>query len=309
MPERYGSGSQSFAISNADKVLFPEARLSKRDLIRYYDRVAEFMLPHVRDRIATMQRFPDGIDGDGFYQKDVPDYFPDWIHTVRVETESGSLRQLTIDDKTTLTYLANQGCIVMHVWPSRSDAPKRPDRLIFDLDPAGDHFDWVRSAAREVREVLEAVGLASFVMTTGSNGLHVVSPLDCSADFEVVRDFAARVARFLAERSPERFTTEQRKNKRGERVFFDVLRNAYGQHSVAPYSVRPLPEAPVATPLDWQEVGRRSLHPRKYTIENLFRRLARKEDPWASIGRHAASIEKASRQLDEWLRARSHSGE
>lgn len=294
-------GSRSFEVSNEDKTFFPEPGLSKGDLIDYYDKVSDAMLPHVRGRVVAMGRYPDGVGGKSFFQKDVPDYFPDWIETVEVKKEGGRLHQLTIENAATLAYLANQGCIEIHVWPSRADKPHHPDRVIFDLDPAGSDFNLVRKAARAVREVLEDIGLSAYVMTTGSKGLHVVSPLDRKADFDEVRDFASLVARLLASRDAKSFTVEQRKNKRRGRVFIDYLRNAYAQHGIAPYSVRARPAAPVAMPLEWDEVGDSKLHPQKYTIQNVFRRLSRKKDTWKDIARHAASLKKARRALDDLL--------
>jgi bifunctional non-homologous end joining protein LigD len=293
-------GVHSFKASSEDRVFFPDAGITKGDLIDYYERVAEVMLPHVRGRIVTMQRCPDGIAGKSFYQKDVPDYFPDWIRTVKVKKkEGGTLRQLTIESAATLAYLANQGCIAIHVWPSRADKPRHPDRMIFDLDPSGDDFDLPRQAARGVRKVLEVVGLSAYVMTTGSKGLHVVSPLDRRSDFDAVREFAALLARLLAARDGKRFTVEQRKSKRRGRVFIDYLRNAYAQHGIAPYAVRAIAGAPVATPLEWHEIEDAKLHAQRYTIGNLFRRLSRREDPWRNIARHAASLKKARGQLDD----------
>jgi bifunctional non-homologous end joining protein LigD len=186
--------------------------------------------------------------------------------------------------------------------PSRVDRPRHPDRIIFDLDPSTDDFSLVRHAARAVRRILEEVGLVPYVLTTGSRGLHVVAPLDRRADFEQTRSFAARVGELAVAREPSRFTIEQRKNKRRGRLFIDYLRNAYGQHGVAPYSVRPKPGAPVATPLDWDELSDRKMHARRYEISNLFRRLARKEDPWRNIERDAASLEKAMRRLNDQAR-------
>jgi bifunctional non-homologous end joining protein LigD len=297
-----GRGHRSFETSNEDKVLFPDTGITKGDLIDYYERAADVLLPHVRGRVVAMRRYPDGIDGKSFYQKDVPDYFPEWIETVEVPKQGGTLRQLIIDDRATLAYLANQACIAIHVWLSRADACERPDRLIFDLDPSTDDFRSVRDAALAVRRVLGAAELPAYLMTTGSRGLHVVSPLDREAGFDAARDFASGVAKCVAARDPERFTVEQRKSKRGGRVYIDYSSNAYAQHVVAPYSVRAKPGAPVATPLDWDELGDAGLHARKYTIENLFRRLSHKDDPWADIARHASSLTKARRRLEALTR-------
>lgn len=284
-------------LSNPDKVLFPDAGIRKRDLCAYYARIAATLLPHVTGRIVSMQRMPDGIDGKRFFQKDVPDHFPEWIRTVRVRKQGGSLNQVVIDDAATLVYLANQACITPHVWLSRAEQRRRPDRLVFDLDPSGSaDFDDVRWAARRVRDVLEDLDVTPFVMTTGSRGLHVVVPLDGAAGFEEARALAHDVARVLVERHPMRLTLEQRKAKRGDRIYLDVLRNAYAQTTVAPYAVRALPEAPVATPIDWHELGR--VGPRRYTIENLFRRLSQKADPWKAMGRSAVGVREVRERLD-----------
>ncbi len=305
-------GRRSLEISNPHKVLFPDAGITKLDLVDHYQGVAEVMLPHVQGRLVSMHRFPEGIDEDGFYHKDVPDHFPGWIHTEQVEKEGGSLRQLVIDDTATLVYLADQACITPHVWLSRVDRVREPDRMIFDLDPPGDDweatFDDVRAAARDVRAVLDDVGLATFVMTSGSRGLHVYAPLRRGPSFDDVRAFARDVARLLAERHPERLTVAQRKDKRGKRVFLDVLRNAYAQTSVAPYAVRPRPGAPVATPLAWDELDDPELGPRRYTVKNIQRRLGQRDDPWQGMGRHGRSLDDPRQALDALLEKAGEGG-
>lgn len=299
MPRTRAPGTRPFEVTSLDKVFFPDEGITKGDLIAYYERVSGVMLPHVRGRIVTMHRYPNGIAGQSFYQKNVPDYFPDWIHTVEVSKQGGVLRQLTIEQPDTLSYLVNQGCIEMHVWPSRADKPDHPDRVIFDLDPSNDDFALVRRAALAVRGLLDELGLRPFVMTTGSRGLHVVAPLDRTAGFDAVRAFASQAARLLAARDPVHFTVEQRKNKRGSRVFIDYMRNAWAQHGVAPYSVRAKPGAPVAAPLRWDELGASGLRANRYTTRNLFRRLARTPDPWKDIERDSSSIAEAQRRLNE----------
>jgi bifunctional non-homologous end joining protein LigD len=252
------------------------------------------MLTYVRGRIVTMRRFPNGITGKSFYQKEVPDYFPEWIQRVEVKKEDGKLVQLVIENAATLVYLANQACITPHVWLSRAVRRDRPDRLIFDLDPSGGDFAPVRDGARMLREMLQQAGLEPYLMTTGSRGLHVVVALDESATFDETRSFAQQVASGLVAREPKHFTVEQRKSKRKDRIFLDTLRNAYAQHGVAPYAVRAKPGAPVATPIDWKELG--NIGPQTYTVKNIFQRLSRKTDPWKGIGRHVSSIAAAARR-------------
>jgi bifunctional non-homologous end joining protein LigD len=202
------------------------------------------------------------------------------------------------EDGATLVYLANQACVTLHVGLSRIDRIDHPDRMVLDLDPSDDDFAKVRRAAQEARALLEEVGLAPFLQTTGSRGLHVWVPLDRSADFDQIREFAAAVAALLVARRPGELTTAQRKAKRGDRVFVDVARNAYAQTAVAPYSVRARPQAPVATPLDWPELNDRTLGPQRYTIRNIFRRLAHRRDPWAEIDRHARPLHAAHARLE-----------
>ena len=287
-------GRYSFDASNEDKELFPEAGITKGDLIDYYAGVAEYMLPHTRDRALAMQRFPDGIDEGGFYQKNAADHFPSWIRTAELsKREGGKTEAVIAHTGATLAWLANQAMITPHLWLSRVDRPDTPDRVLFDLDPAGKSFTEVVDAALALHDFCEEeLDLRSFVMTTGSRGMHVVLPIRRERTFDEVRAIATRICDAVAERHPERFTTKQRKEKREGRLYLDATRNAYGMHSVAPYGVRAKPGAPVAAPLTWEEVRKRrdSLRPDEYTVKSIRRRLAKKEDPWKGIQRHAASL-------------------
>jgi bifunctional non-homologous end joining protein LigD len=295
-------GRRSVDTSNEDKVLFPEAGLTKGQLIDYYERIADEILPHLRERPLVLQRFPDGIGEEGFYQKQVGDYFPDWITTVRVDVSRSDGRQelVVCDAKATLGYLANQACIALHAWLSRTDRIDHPDMLVVDLDPPGEKdFEAARTAALRVRALLEdELDVACFAKLTGSKGVHVVAPLDRSADFDTVRGFASDAMALLAARHPDALTTEQRKNKRRGRVYLDVGRNAYGQTAVAPWSVRPLPEAPVAATVQWSDLERSGIGPRDFTVQNVFRRIASREDPWSGWRRRARSIAPARERLD-----------
>jgi bifunctional non-homologous end joining protein LigD len=294
-------GRATIELSNLDKVLFPDSGITKGELVDYYRKVAPLILPYLRDRPVSMQRFPDGIDGEGFYQKSVPDYFPDWIERVTVAKEGGTVTHVICQNLATLVYLANQGCITPHVWLSRRDRLDHPDRMIFDLDPADDDFAAARRAARDLRELVDQLGLVAYVMATGGRGLHVVVPLDRSADFETSRGFARDVAELLARRDPERLTTEARKDKRKGRLFVDYLRNAYAQTGVPPYAVRPRGGAPVAIPLAWEELGDRKLRGHSYDVRNAFRQLGRVDDPWTGMGRRARGLAAPRKNLDRLL--------
>lgn len=273
-------------LSNQDKVLFPGDGITKGDLVDYLRRVAELMLPHLRDRPLVVRRFPDGIGEQGFFHKDVPDSAPEWLRTVRLDKKAGgSTIYAVCDDEATLVYLANLGSVELHTLLAPAGDTDHPDQLVLDLDPPGDDAALVVAGARAAREVLERAGITSRVKATGSLGLHITVRLDGDADFDTSREVARLLADAVVERDPDRFTVAVSKEERGDRLFVDWLRNSYGQHAVAPYSVRALPGAPVAMPLDWDEATSSSFDPRRYSIGNAFRRLAQKDDPWAAAGR------------------------
>ncbi|HSS66700.1 MAG TPA: non-homologous end-joining DNA ligase [Gammaproteobacteria bacterium] len=284
-------------ITHADRELFPDDGFTKFDLAEYYRRISDVAVPHCRDRALTMQRFPDGIEEEGFFQKAAPDHFPEWIRTAKLKKEGGSITHVVANDAATLVYLANQGCITPHLSLFRIDDVAHPDRMIFDLDPSDDDFGKVRRAARRVKALLDELKLETFLQTTGSRGLHVVVPLERRHSFDQTRDFARRVGEVLEARFPKEMTVAQRKEKRGNLVFIDYLRNAYGQTAVAAYAVRAKSGAPVATPIDWEELDSSELDARSYNIENIFRRLGRKRDPWAEMDEHAQTLGKAEKRL------------
>lgn len=299
--EQITVGSRTFQVANLDDVIFPGEGITQGDLIDVYRRLSPTILPHLEGRPLTMQRFPDGIQNEGFYQREAPDYFPDWITrvSVTVKADDGEKPQVVCDSEAALVYLVDQGLVTPHVWLSRADRLDHPDKMIFDLDPPDSDFEPVRLAAEALRDLLGDLGLVPFVMTTGSRGAHVVAPLDRSADFDAVRAFAKDVADVLAQRHPDHLTVETRKAKRGNRLFLDYLRNAYGQNSVTPYAVRAKPGAPVVTPVDWDELSDQDLDSQSYAVKNIFRRLGQKEDPWKGYMRHARSLSEPRSRLDD----------
>ena len=282
---------QGIEIPRPEKELFADGT-TKGDLATYYADVARRMLPHLRDRVVSMQRFPDGVEAGGFYEKRVPGHFPDWVRRARVDTDDGSQEQVVVQDARTLAYLAGQACITPHTWLSRVERPTRPDQMVFDLDPSVDDLAAVRRATRLTGDLLGELGLPAYLKTTGSRGYHVVVPLRAELDFDEVRDVAHRVAALLARREPDLLTVEQRTSERGDRVFVDYLRNGYGQTAVPPYAVRARERPSVATPIPWDDLGR--VRPDQYTVG----RPRRGADPWQGMRRRATGLRRARQRLD-----------
>jgi bifunctional non-homologous end joining protein LigD len=279
-------------LSHPEKVLFPQDGLTKADLAAYYASVGEWMVPHVRDRPLNLWRWNTGIDGKLVVQQDIPKGAPDWV--ARVETprrKGGSIEHVLCQDADTLRWLANQNCITPHVWSARRDRLDRPDRIVFDFDPeAGSDFALVREGALLAGEKLRELGLQPFAMVTGSKGIHVVAPIKRTREAMWVRERAGEIGVEIAGRSPDTLTTEWRKEKRDGKILVDTARNTYGQTVVAPYAVRALPGAPVATPLEWGELSDPDLSARAWTLRTVGDRLAERGDPWAGIADHAVAL-------------------
>jgi bifunctional non-homologous end joining protein LigD len=281
-------------ITHPEKVLFPRDGITKADLADYYERVAEWMLPHVRNRPVSMQRFPAGVEEQGFFHKDIPDYFPSWIRRVEVPKAKGTVTHVVASDAASLVYLVGQNTITPHVWLSRADRVWQPDRMVIDLDPApGSDFAAVRRAARQTGDLLSELGFTPFAQVTGSKGIHVWTPLRRRARHDDVRAFAGDIGRVLAARHPAELTTEWRKEKRDGRILVDTARNTYAQTAIPPYAVRPRPGAPVATPIEWEELSDSKLRPDRWTVRNVLRRLRARGDPWTDIASYARGISRA----------------
>lgn len=286
-------GGRSVPVTNPNKVLFPEDAITKLELIEYHAAIAPRMLPHMRKRPLTMERYPDGIDRERIMQKNVSKYFPDWIPRASVPKKDGTVTHVLANDAATLVYLAQQASITQHVWLSTIDRPAEPDQMIIDLDPTTDDFSEVRKTALLFRRLLTDVGLVPFVKSTGSRGLHVVAPLRAGESFEVVYQVARRLADRAAEEKPDLLTTEFYKVKRGRRIFLDVNRNAYAQTAVAPYSVRARTAAPVAVPLAWKEVEDRRLKPDGFSMRDALER----PDHWKGFRSAARGLRTAMKDL------------
>ncbi len=300
-------GKYNIEITNSAKEIFPLSHITKGEIVNYYVRIADTMVPHMKNRLISMQRFPNGINHESFFQKNIGDYFPAWIKNVSVKKQTeGVVHYAVCNDAATLVYLANQLCLTPHIWLSKADKLDYPDRMIFDLDPATAHdvttkkdFDSVRKTAFLIKEALEQLDLIPFVMTTGSRGVHVVVPIKRQYTFDEVRDFARDIAQLLVNEYPKELTLEVRKEKRRGRIFMDVLRNAFGQTGVAPYAIRAREGAPIATPITWQELKSPTMHAQRYTIKTIFRRLTQRGDPWKEIDASAQSITQARKKLSK----------
>ena len=288
------SGDADVKLSHPDKVLFPDDGITKADLAAYYASVADAMLPLVHERPMNLWRWNTGIDGQRVVQQEIPKGAPEWVARVEVpRRRGGNVVHAMIGDARTLRWLANQNCITPHVWNSRADRLDRPDRIVFDLDPSVEdeleQFEDVRAAALALGEHLRELGLVPYAMTTGSRGIHVVAPIRRTHDANAVRTRAGEIAEAFAA-SHDTLTTAWRKEKRDGRILVDTARNTYAQTVVAPYAVRALPGAPVATPLEWTELEAPDLHPRRWTVRDLASRLSETGDPWSDIRRDARNL-------------------
>jgi bifunctional non-homologous end joining protein LigD len=298
----YDLGTRTIEITHPERVLFPADGITKADLAAYHHAVAPVLVPHLADRPLMLQRFPSGIDKDGFYQKDAGKTLPRWIRTVRARKEGGTVNHPIVDDEAALLALSNLGTISFHRWGARADELEQPDMLIIDLDPSHDDIAAVIQAARWTRELLDELDLAAYVQVTGSRGLHVVTPLDRSASTEDVGSFADGLAIVLAARHPDELTHQFSKASRGDRLYLDTARNGYAQTAVAPYSVRPRPGAPVATPVEWDELDDPELRADGWTIATIPERVAARPDPWADMARHARSLPSRQDKLARLVR-------
>ncbi|MDX1633714.1 MAG: non-homologous end-joining DNA ligase [Marinobacter sp.] len=297
-------GPYTVELSKQDKTLFPDAGITKGQLVDYYEAVADTMLAYLEDRPLALRRYPDGLDGDSFVQQRASDHFPDWLETVTVaraesdnDDKDEEVEHPVCGNLASLVYLADQAAIEFHRWLARRDRLDHPDLMVFDLDPSTDAFGPVVDAARKVVELIRELDATPYVMTTGSRGLHVVLPLRRGAGFDDVREVAETMADTLADRYPDSLTTEHRKRDRGKRIYLDVMRNAYGQTSITPYSVRARAGAPVAMPLTLDELDDSGLRPDGYNLEGARKRLEQAGDAWQGMHRHGVSLASLRKSL------------
>ena len=278
-------------ITHPEKILFPADGITKGELASYYEAIAPVMLPHLRRRPITMERFHRGIGAPGFFQKDVVKGFPEWLKRVEVPKHGGTVHHPIANDLRSLLWLANQNSITIHVWPSRTPNLYNPDICIFDLDPSDeDDLDTLCAVALKLRELLSELGLPSWIKTSGSKGFHIAVPLNGKSEFGEVARFAHTVGRVLVSRDPDHLTQEFHKVDRGGRILVDTGRNGYSATYAATYTVRARPGAPVSAPCTWEELERGEVGPKTFTLRTMAQRVAVAGDLWADMLKKKQSL-------------------
>ena len=287
-------------ITHPEKILFPGEGITKGELASYYEAIAPVMLPHLRGRPITMERYHRGIAAQGFFQKDVSKGFPDWLERVEVPKHGGTVHHPIANDTRSLLWLANQNSITIHVWPSRTPNLYKPDICIFDLDPSKeDDLDTLRATALLLRDLLDDLGLPSWIKTSGSKGFHIAVPLNGKHDFGEVAHFAHAVGRVLVSRDPDNLTQEFHKVDRGGRILVDTGRNGYSATYAATYTVRAKPGAPVSAPCTWEEIEKGEVGPKTFTLRTMAQRIAAAGDLWTDLLKGKASLKRALNRLSK----------
>jgi bifunctional non-homologous end joining protein LigD len=292
-------------FTNLDKVWYPKERCTKRDVLNYYDQVAEFILPHLRDRPLSLKRYPNGIKEDFFFQKNIPESYPDWLRIEPIPSEhrGEDIRFVVADDRSTLLYLTNLGCVDQNPWMSRVQSLDCPDYVLIDLDPVECAFSKIIEATLLVKDVLEEIGMKGYPKTTGGDGMHVFVPIEPRYTYDQARGFAEIVSQLTLARKPDLFTTPRSVDKRKKnRVYFDYMQLSFGKTIAAPYVLRAYDGAPVATPLDWDEV-RPGLTPDQFNITNAVARFRERGDLFRPVLEKPQKLERALKTIEKMLGA------
>lgn len=295
--------SDRVKFSNLGKVFFPAEGYTKGDLVNYYARVCDYLLPHLEDRVLHMRRCPDGIEGEFFYQREAPGHLPDWIRTELLPVNEGGKpqRHFICNDRDSLLYLVNLGSVDLHPWLSRASTPNNPDVAAIDLDPKEAPFEWVVRIARMVGKVLRGIGVRPYLKTSGATGIHIYIPLEEGYTYDHSRMFCEGVCRVVQRELRDVSTIERDTKKRGGKVYLDFLQNRRGQTLVPPYSVRPVPGATVSTPLNWDELDG-GLHPSSFDITNVPDRISRFGDLFRPVLEDKQDLLPAIEALQEVLK-------
>ncbi len=286
-------------ITHPDKILFPDNGITKGELAAYYEMIAPSMVPHMRARPVTMERYHRGIAAPGFFQKDVSKGFPEWLQRVEVAKKGGTVHHPIVTDTRSLLWLANQNCITPHVWTSRTPDLYYPDICVFDLDPSEDNPAQLKAATFQLRDFLAELGLPSWLKTSGSKGFHIVVPLDGKSNMGEVAGFAHTVGTVLVSRDPDNLTQEFHKVDRGKRILVDTGRNGYSATFAAAYAVRAKPGAPVSAPCTWDELQRGEIGPQSFTLRTMAARSEAVGDVWADMRKRGRSLRRAIAQLQK----------
>lgn len=285
-------------ITNEAKVLFPKIKATKLDIINYYKAVATHILPHLKNRPLAMEKYPNGVSKEGFFQKQKGEYFPKFVSHKPVKREKQSpIDMVIVNSEKTLLYLANQACITFHPFLSSFPNLQKPNRMIIDLDPPAGKFNLAKDAAKEIKKLLDQLSISGFVLLTGSKGIHIVIPVK-GENFEQTRNFAKKIGQYLSIIDPKKYTTNVRKDKRMGRLFIDYLRNSFAQLSVAPYSLRKTADGSIAMPISWEELTSVTSSA-KYTLSNYKQTL--NKNPWSGMSRSAKSLVSAEKKLDNLI--------
>jgi bifunctional non-homologous end joining protein LigD len=285
-------------ITHPDKVLFPDDGITKGELAAYYETVAPVMLPHIKARPITMERYPAGIGQKGFFHKDVSKGFPPWLERIEVPKKDGVVHHPIVTDARSLLWIVNQNCITPHVWTSRAPDLYHPDVCVFDLDPSKEgELDVLRAAALGLRDLLAELGQPSWVKTSGSKGFHIIVSLDGKTPMGEAAGFAHRVGALLVARDPKHLTQEFSKADRGGRIFVDTGRNGYSATFAAAYAVRAKRGAPVSAPCTWEELERGEVGPKTFTLRTMGARVDEVGDLWADMRRRRRSLQRSIARL------------
>jgi bifunctional non-homologous end joining protein LigD len=300
-------------ITHPDKVMFPEDGITKGEMAAYYEAIAPLMLPHLRARPITMERFPNGIGEKGFLQKNVEKGFPNWLERVDAPKKDGVVHYVIAKDVRSLLWVVNQNTITLHVWTARAPELFYPDICVFDLDPSDDHTasaergrsgpPALRHTALALRDLLDELGLSAWIKTSGSKGYHIVVPLDGKSDSGVVSHFAHNVGALLVTRDPEHLTQEFSKADRGGRILIDTGRNGYGATFAAAYAVRPKPGAPISAPCTWDELSSGEVGPRTFTLRTMQARVEAVGDVWVDMRMKKRSLKQPMERLQALVSA------
>jgi bifunctional non-homologous end joining protein LigD len=294
------AGNRRVPVTNVDKIYFPEKQITKGDVINYYNSIAKYILPHLKNRPMSLKRNPNGIHGEAFFHKNAGDAAPAWIKSFETYSEAANrnIDYILCNNAATLVYLVNLGCIEMNPWNSTYSKPDNPTWIVMDIDPSdGNTFEQVIETALAVKQVCDRAKISAYCKTSGSTGLHIFIPLGAAYDYDIAKNFAELIAIAVHELVPDFTSLERSLKKRGEKIYVDFLQNRRGQTLAAAYSLRPVEVATVSTPLEWKEV-KTGLHPTQFDVYNTLKRVEKKGDLFTAVLTEKNDIKSAIKALN-----------